>query len=85
MNTRIVVFLLIVLSVGIALGAGCGAEMTVRKVEPVFAQPSEPPSAAVLSGGGLATGGEHYKAVQTVGGPLARPKQASEDGTYRIR
>lgn len=81
----IILLLLVALALGITLSAGCGAEMTVQKKEPLFAQPSEPPSAAVLSGGGLTTGGEHYKAVQTVGGELSKPNQSSEDGKYSIR
>ena len=64
--------------------AGCGTEMTVRKVETALSEPT-PSSAAVLSGGTTSVGGEKYRGVQTLGAPMSKPAQQSEDGKYKIR
>ena len=84
------VALLIALSAIAVLGAGCGAELTVRNVidvpDPeVIPSPSNTPSAAILSGFGVSRGGEHYKIVQSLGGAMAKPVQDSADGTYNIK
>ena len=67
------------------LAQGCGADMTVQKKEVIFVQPSEPGSAAVLSGASASSGDDIYQSPQTVGGPMAVPKQTSENGKYSIR
>ncbi len=69
---------------GAWLAYGCGAEMTVRKLEPALSEPA-PASAAVLSGATTSTGGEHYRGVQTLGAPMSKPVQQSADGNYKIR
>lgn len=67
-----------------AMAFGCGADMTVRKIETTLAEPA-PSSAAVLSGAATSTGGEHYKAVRTLGAPISKPVQESADGKYKVR
>jgi hypothetical protein len=79
------VFIFIILGIGAALFAGCGASMTVRDVETSFAEPGQPGSAGVLSGASVSSGGEHYKGVQTLGAPTTKSQQTSENGTYEIR
>ncbi len=66
------------------MSMGCGAEMTVEKKEPALVIP-QTNTAAVLSGAGYATGGEHYKTMQTLGAPMAKPVQDSADGKYKVR
>jgi len=66
------------------MSMGCGTEMTVEKKEPALVAPRTN-SAAVQSGAGYATGGEHYKMMQTLGAPMSKPVQDSEDGKYKVR
>lgn len=79
------VITIIALGVGAAFFGACGADMTVRDVETVFAEPGQPGSSGVLSGAGVSSGGEHYKSVQTLGSPTTTSKQKSEGGSYEVR
>ncbi len=67
-----------------AMSMGCGAEMTVEKKEPALVTP-QTNTAAALSGAGIAAGSEHYKLMQTLGAPMSKPVQDSEDGKYKVR
>lgn len=84
------IILMFALAMGIALLAGCGANMTVQNIVD-NPNPEETPtlsdtsSAALLSGFGVTRGGDSYKIVQTLGGAIAKPVQQSEGGTYTIK
>jgi len=67
----------------IVLSMGCGAEMTVEKVQPTISSTATR-SAAILSGSDYATGGP-YKMIQSLGAPISEPRQESSDGRYKVR
>lgn len=64
----------------------CGGDITVTEEEYVLEPPpSDASSVGLLSGFGYATGGEQYKAVQSLGSPLAEPIQSSVSGRYEVK
>ena len=85
------IFVIMALIAAVIMAVGCGASMTVvREIEepgpePITPSPSDTSSAALLSGFGVSRGGEHYKIVQSLGGPMAKPVQESASGTYVIK
>ena len=85
------VIVLVSLVAAAVLFVGCGAQVTVQDIidrpspEPITPAPSDTTSAALLSGFGISQGGDHYRIVQSLGGPMAKPVQESEGGTYVIK
>jgi hypothetical protein len=67
----------------VLLMMGCGADMTVEKVQATISS-GETRSAAILSGSDYAAGGA-YKVDQSIGSPLSKPSQQSADGRYKVR
>jgi hypothetical protein len=64
----------------------CGGDISVTEDEYVLEPPpSDARSAGVLSGFGYATGGENYKAVQSLGSPTAEDIQTSTNGRYQVK
>ena len=84
--SRLLLLLCISAVAGLAVTAGCGSSVTVREEEyAVEAPPSDLDSAGVLNGFGYATAGEHYKAVQSLGRPVAEDIQTSTNGIYQVK
>lgn len=83
---KLTALVLIAALAGFIIMAGCGAEVTVREeTYGVDAPPSDVNSAAILSGFGYATAGEHYKTVHSLGRPLAEKVQTSANGLYQVK
>lgn len=86
MKIRTSIILLLVLIAGMVLGFGCGASVTiVEEIAEIEPPPSDVRTAGVISGAEYSTGGEHYKAVHTLGAPFAETIQTSENGRYQVK
>lgn len=71
---------------GVVFITGCGSDVVVVEEEyGIDPPPSDVNSAGVLSGFNYATGGEHYKTVQSLGRTDAESIQTSTNGTYQVK
>jgi len=83
-NKRVLFGCLAALS--LAFVTACGGDISITEDEYVLEPPpSDASSAGILSGFGYATGGENYKAVQSLGSPTAEDIQTSANGRYQVK